>query len=47
MQGIEANMTPLNRGELERASATQAGVTGRDDLESQQGMSKTFKKDLD
>jgi len=22
MQGIEANVTPLNRGELERASAT-------------------------
>jgi len=35
MQGIETNVTPSNRGELERASATWAGVTGRDDLESQ------------
>jgi len=35
MQGIEANVIPSNRGELERASATWAGVTGRDVLESQ------------
>ena len=35
MRGIEANVTPSNRGELERASATWAGVIGRDVLESQ------------
>jgi len=35
MRGIEANVTPSNRGKLERASATWAGVTGRDVLESQ------------
>ena len=35
MQGIEANVMHSNRGELERASATWAGVIGRDDLEFQ------------
>ena len=29
MQGIEANMIPSKKGELERASATWAGVIGR------------------
>jgi len=35
MRGIEANVTFSNRRELERASATWAGVIGRDVLESQ------------
>jgi len=35
MQGIKTNVTPSNRGELERTSATWAGVIGRDVLESQ------------
>ncbi len=35
MRGIETNVTPSNKGELERASATWAGVIERDDLESQ------------
>ena len=47
MRGIEANVMYSKKGELERASATWAGVIGRDDLEFQQGMPKTFKKDLD
>ena len=29
MQGIEANKIPSKKGELERASATWAGVIGR------------------
>jgi len=35
MQSIEANVMFSKRGELERASATWTGVTGRDVLESQ------------
>jgi len=35
MRGIEANVTSSNRRELERDSATWAGVIRRDDLESQ------------
>jgi len=35
MRGIEANVMPSKRGELERASAIWAGVTGGDVLESQ------------
>jgi len=35
IQGIEANVMSSNRGELERTSATWAGVIGRDVLESQ------------
>jgi len=35
MQGIEANVMPSNRGEVERASATWVGVIGREELESQ------------
>jgi len=35
IQGIKANVTLSNKGELERASATWAGVTGRDVLKSQ------------
>jgi len=35
MRGIEANVMPLKRGELERASATWVGVIERDVLESQ------------
>jgi len=34
MQGIEANVMLSNRGELERASTTWAGVIEKDDLES-------------
>ena len=35
MQGIEANVMPSNRGELERASVTWVGVTERDILKFQ------------
>ena len=34
MQGIEANVMPSKREELERTSATWAEVIGRDVLES-------------
>ena len=34
MQGIEANVTPSKKGELERTSAIWAEVTGRDVLAS-------------
>jgi len=35
IRSIEANVTPSNRKELERTSATWTGVIGRDVLESQ------------
>jgi len=35
IRGIEANETPLKRGEFERAASTWAGVMGKEDLEFQ------------
>jgi len=35
IRGIEANVMPSKKRELERASATWAEVIGRDELESQ------------
>jgi len=35
MRGINANVMPSKRGELERAASTWTGVMGKEDLESQ------------